>query len=218
MTTAESGVRPDESKTKSFMDYPGARAAFAELVNDKVDEQILKNLLQLQVIFGGVKRQEQHGSPPRRVIRSVSSKAIALANQISQLNRDLGILEARAKEPASIKFDWFREFPLTYPEQLPQVLREFSQAIDEASKRPRPHKKIGDDSILRLLVYIKRATGRYHYEAVATLLDAVDYAISKRDVHWNPSRLKQQIYRSKERLRTAPSSESWIHDLIHVLR
>jgi hypothetical protein len=209
--TEEPQVNPDESNSKNFLDYLGARAAFNQLVNDNADEHILGSLLQIRVIFGNVKTQEHRWSPPRRVIKSVSSKAIALANQVSDLNRYPRILDVRIeKEPAARKFDWSRE-SLSYLELLPQMLREYAQALDGASARPRPRQKAGarDSSALRLLCYIRGATGRYHYEAVATLLNAVDYAISTRDeLRWYAPVLRQLIYRSRERLRA--SDTSWI--------
>jgi hypothetical protein len=90
--------------------------------------------------------------------------------------------------------------------ELPRVLRSYEEAWKEQLKHPyRLARSPRNENVVRLLTYVETKTGKYHYEYVATLLNATDaaYGWEWNDGidHWDAENLKQIIKRKKKQLK-----------------
>jgi hypothetical protein len=90
--------------------------------------------------------------------------------------------------------------------ELPRVLRSYAQAWKKQLKYwYRSARSPRNENIVGLLEYVKSKTGDYHYEDVATLLNATDatygWEWSDGIDHWDAKNLKQIISRKKKKLK-----------------
>ena len=192
-------MSPEEEKDKFIpevvLGYPNAREAFNQLVNSGCSPQHLGFLLSLMVIFGN-RKTSLPWLPRRRVLDTVISKVSDLASQIRDLYRYPGILKelfANTKTPTEI------DHPLDPLLQLPALLDRHANVLEGArSKRPpkrEPRARTTD--IYRLLDYVKNATGRSQFEAVAQLLEPVYTTL--RGSSPDATALRQLAYRKRSR-------------------
>ena len=185
---------------EEILHYPGFERAFNQLVNDGADPCKLRSLLSPSKVFADVKAASW--LPRRRSLRSVRSKANALANQISDMARHPGFpvrLIAEKKVLGEVDYS----APLL---KLPEILRVYAQTLQEVPSQRRPKRASSENrrAVLRLLAYVREATGKCHYGAVAELLNAVDHAISNPgDACWDVSTLRQVTYRERLQCRSS---------------
>lgn len=173
---------------KKILAQPEAKETFDRLVEEKLTQKLLEYWLCSIACLSDKARAKRFD---RRRAASLVKKARKLATEI---DRDFQF-------PAIpfIGLGTDLEEILT----LPRILRTYASCIDKSlsmhgsgSISPR------SEEIAALLEIIKEETGRYHYEEVTVLLNAVDAASGRGEdgPFWDVTNLKQRQYLARKRL------------------
>jgi hypothetical protein len=133
----------------------------------------------------------------RRVAKQLSDKCEKLATGIEEIRWPFGTMVMY-----SDYLEWM---------ELPRVLRSYAKAWKEQLKHPyrsasnRSARSPRNENIVLLLEYVKSKTGDYHYEDVATLLNATDAAYGWEthdgEDRWGPENLSSIMFRANEKLK-----------------
>jgi|GEM_PF-4164818 len=202
--------KKDRPALKEILNYEGAKDAFNQLVNNKAERKFLANFLRGLPAFPNVNQPWTWLLRPRQV-DSLRSKVGALASEIEDTNCRWGIFHKLAQDR------------LSHLRRLPALLSEYGQVLEEVlrSKSLRPPKGPSqrNKTIGMLLDAVKLMTGRPHYEEVAVLLNAVDYArkdCNEGGARWDPTILRQLMYRERVRESRFKKSEAYQKFLISL--
>lgn len=165
-----------------------AKSAFDKLVDRKVDQEEIGNLLQMI----GVSSNEPIEWPAKK--RSVKA---GLARKCRKLAADI----ERAKWPFGTRMMYsdYAEWS-----ELPRVLRSYADAWKKQLKHPyRSARTPRNVNITRLLEYVKDKTGHLFYPELASLLNATDavYGWETRDGEdrWSADSLSPITFRAKQK-------------------
>lgn len=173
---------------KKILKQPDARSTFDKLVEDKLDERLLEYWLRY---IAGSSDTTKARRFERRKVSSLVKKVRKLATEIEQESQTPAIpFIGRGPDIERIV-------------ALPKRLRTYADSLETSlSIRVSGNVSSRSEGIAALLEIVKEVTGRYHYEEVAVLLNAVDIASGRGEDGplWDVTNLKQRQYLARKRL------------------
>ncbi len=177
---------------KKILEQPDARRTFDRLVvENKLDERFLEYWL---CYIAGSSDTTKARRVDRRRVSSLAMKARKLATEIE-----------RASQSPAIPFIGSGS-DVERIVALPKNLRAYADCLETSvSMCVSCNVSSRSEGIATLLEIVKEVTGRYHYEELTVLLNAVDIA-SGRGEHgplWDVTNLKQRQYLARKRLARA---------------
>ena len=175
-----------------FLDERAGKDAFTKLVGLGVGQDEIGRLLRMI----GVSSDD-----PNQWSRKKRREAEQLSDRCTKLAAD--IERATHKWPFGTRMMYSDYVEWS---ELPRILSSYAKAWKKQLKHPyRSARSPRNENIVSLLEYVKSKTGNYHYEDVATLLNATDatygWEWSDENDHWDAENLKQIISREKKQLK-----------------
>ena len=166
--------------------------AFTKLVGLGVNQEEIGSLLRMI----GVSSDD-----PIQWPRKKRREAEQLSRKCAELATDMELASQKWPFGSRMMYSDYMEWS-----ELPRVLRSYAEAWEKQRKHwYRSARSPRNENIVRLLEYVKSKTEDYHYEDVATLLNATDAAYgwewSDGIDHWDAKNLKQIISREKKKLK-----------------
>jgi len=180
----------DWATLKEILKYKSAEEAFDKLVEHKADARVLENWL---YTLAALRKEIPSGGRAieRRKVAALARRAIILGHQI----------ERAIQSPATLP-RMFTGDELNFVINLPRLLREYARIWEEAHSVSFLFPPARDNSRTRAITsfccMVKGTTGRYHYNEVVSLLNAIEavHGSNKTDPRWDVANLKQLMYRA----------------------
>jgi len=174
--------------SEKILQQQGAKKAFDRLVEDELDQGLLEYwLCSIASSLDTIRARPYN----RRRAASLVKKTRKLATEIERESHSSSIpLTGRGSDIEGMLM-------------LPKILRTYANFLEtNLSMRVSGNVSPRTEQIDALLEIVKQMTGRYHYEEVADLLNAVDTASGRGEDGplWDVTNLKQRQYLARKRL------------------